>query len=268
MKEKTKITLHGELGEQIRKEWNLHVNSVSEAINAIEILSKHKLYKYLIEKDKENIKYQVLINEKPFRTTTKINKNDPDTIKNSELCARFQDNTLKTIDIIPVIEGADSGGSGGGLILTILGVILVIVGIIGSEFGLGFLIPIGIGLIAGGVMMLLSRPPKFEDFREIQKGRQSYLFNGPYNTTEEGGPVPVGYGELIVGSQVISTSYDTVYSYNKLSSSVLGEIKVIVPGAPDLDYSFYIISSNYGYWDKPFSEELSSDIMFLTRLNE
>ena len=56
----------------------------------------------------------------------------------------------------------------------------------------------------------LSSPPKFEDFRQISDGTKasSYFFNGPENTTREGGPVPVGYGELLVGSQVISASYE------------------------------------------------------------
>ena len=33
------------------------------------------------------------------------------------------------------------------------------------------------------------------------------LFAGPQNIVGEGGPVPVGYGRLVVGSQVISASY-------------------------------------------------------------
>ena len=45
-----------------------------------------------------------------------------------------------------------------------------------------------------------------EDFRG--GGKQSYLFNGPINVTNEGGPVPVGYGRLIVGSQVTYASYE------------------------------------------------------------
>jgi predicted phage tail protein len=45
----------------------------------------------------------------------------------------------------------------------------------------------------------------------------SYLFNGPVNTTEQGNPVPVLYGRLIVGSQVVSASvcaYDLAIAPN------------------------------------------------------
>ena len=66
----------------------------------------------------------------------------------------------------------------------------------------------GFGLLAGGISMLLAKPPKFDDFREIESTKKStsYLFGGPTNTANEGGPIPVGYGRLIAGSQVIQTS--------------------------------------------------------------
>lgn len=76
------------------------------------------------------------------------------------------------------------------------------------------LIIAGIGLIAAGVMVLLSKPPKFDDFREsggYAQKKASYLFDGPANTIREGGPVPVGYGRLLVGSQVIQTDYRAKY---------------------------------------------------------
>jgi predicted phage tail protein len=48
-------------------------------------------------------------------------------------------------------------------------------------------------------------PPKFDDFRKIQEGggKPSYLFDGPSNILGEGGPVPVGYGRMKIGSQTV-----------------------------------------------------------------
>lgn len=44
---------------------------------------------------------------------------------------------------------------------------------------------------------------------------ESYLFNGPVNTVQQGVPVPVAYGELIVGGATISTSFSTQrFGYN------------------------------------------------------
>ena len=205
----TKITLHGELGEAIGSEWNLKVKSVSEAISAINILSKRKFYPLLLEKDKQGLKYQIVINNQEFAPNKKIDENTTiQEIKESELC--IDRGNLKTIDIVPVYEGSDE------VLSIVLGVILVIVGIIVAVGSWGAAAPIGgalitagVGLIVGGIIGLLTAPPSFEDFREVEKrGTTSYLFSGPQNTTREGGPVPLGYGRLIVGSQVIQASYD------------------------------------------------------------
>lgn len=199
------IKLHGHLGEAIGSEWKLHVLNLSEAMRAIEILSKRRLYKYLMENDKKGAKYRVLINGKDFKTEKSLNayetQEDIQHIRESELC--LSSLTLKTIDIVPVIEGADA------IVNIILGIILIVIGIIlwATPFGVPLILA-GIGLIASGIVALLMEPPTFQDTRDIQGGgTSSYIFQGPQNTIREGGPVPLGYGELIVGSQVISASY-------------------------------------------------------------
>ncbi len=197
-----KVTLHGQLGEAVgAKDWDLAVSSVSQAIRAIEMNTK-KLYKHLLEKDKENIKYDVVINGRTFVPEKKLDINDPKTILESELM--IKNKNLRTLDIVPVFEGDDSKVLG--IILIIVGIILIIV----SWGSSSKLVALGIMLVAAGAFSLLARPPPFGDFREIEQGgKTSYLFSGPANVTGEGGPVPLGYGELIVGSQVISAAYVT-----------------------------------------------------------
>ena len=202
------IKLHGHLGESIGQNWKLAVKSVGEAVHAINCLTG-KLYNYLSHKDKEGAKYRVLINGKNFKYSERPELENLDSIKTSELAMKF--NKLNTIDIVPVIVGADSD-----IGAIIIGALLIVAGIIVTGFSFGgagvigaALIVGGIGLIAAGIINLLSSPPKFEDFREIGGGgRASYLFNGPTNVTNEGWPVPVWYGRLIVGSQVIEASYE------------------------------------------------------------
>jgi predicted phage tail protein len=202
---RTIINLHGALGKEVgKKEYKLKVDSVGDALNAIETQSNRKLFKFLSESEKSGLKYRVLINGRDFLCEKTPTVEDPESIRNSELCMPIKD--LKTIDIVPVVEGAED-------VLTIIaGVILVVVGIILWATGpLGAsLVVAGLGLIAAGVVNLLSKPPKFEDFSEIRggAGNRSYLFNGPVNSTQEGGPVFVGYGRLIVGSHVIASSYE------------------------------------------------------------
>lgn len=203
------INLHGILGEQVGKTWNLAVKSISEAMHAIEVLSRKKLYKNLLNNDKNNIRYEVIVNGEKLQNIGTLDKNKIEEIKSSELC--LSQSNLESIDIVPVICGADMD-----ILTIVLGAILIVVGILiivgtlGGGTALGIAIGIaGLGLIAAGVINLLSPPPEFEDFREIGGNRSlSYLFNGPENVVGEGGPVPVGYGRLIVGSQVISASYE------------------------------------------------------------
>ena len=201
------IKLHGHLGEAVGEDWSLHVRNTSEAMNAINVLSKRKLYRYLAESDKKGAKYRVLINGRDFASDGPLSsfdsKEDMQKIRNSELCLASQN--LKTIDIIPILEGAEA------IVNIIVGVVLIIIGIIllvyGQPIGFAFIMA-GIGLVASGIAALLMDAPVFEDVRSIQGGgTSSYLFNGPQNTAREGGPVPFGYGELLIGSQVLSATY-------------------------------------------------------------
>lgn len=203
-----KVTLHGELGQTCYKEWNIRVNSVGEAIRCIEMNTK-KLYKFLLSKEQEGARYRVLINGEDFicdkKGSLELKEEDIKYLKNSQLM--MNNINLKSIDIVPVLEGADSG-----IFTTIAGALLIATSIVlfiipGFNITGAALLVAGLGLLSAGVVALLSKPPDFEDFRTAPNARISYLFNGPQNTTREGGPVPVGYGRLLVGSQVISAAY-------------------------------------------------------------
>jgi predicted phage tail protein len=78
----------------------------------------------------------------------------------------------------------------------------------GFMYGNPFLTQLGLFAILSGMANLLAEPPDFEDFREIQQvnKRESYLFGGPINTYNPGGPVPVGYGRIMAGSLTVAYS--------------------------------------------------------------
>ena len=63
---------------------------------------------------------------------------------------------------------------------------------------------IGASLVLGGISQLLVPVPKVSGPQERPENKPSYLFNGAVNTTEQGQPIPLLYGELIVGSAVVS----------------------------------------------------------------
>jgi predicted phage tail protein len=217
------IELHGILGEKIKKnKWSLAVNSFGEAVRAIEANTKI-LYKTLYELEKDNLKYRVLINKKDF----KIFKN-PDEIENdlekaiySNLTVNYETGDLKSIDIIPIIEGS------GDVLNAIVGVVMIVVGVtliftgVGAIFGAALILS-GLALAASGFLSLLSSPPPFvaPEFNapnvagSKNGGGKSYLFDGATNVRGEGGPIPIGYGRLIVGSKIVSATFNTSYVVN------------------------------------------------------
>lgn len=194
----TTVTLHGALAQVAgRAVWHLAVLSPGEALRAIEA-QVGKLFRHLLERDQDGVSYRVLID--------------------GEDCAHDHPRLglpLKhyaTIDFIPVPAGAD------GLWQTIVGALLIVVGVIlyfTPAAGLApFLVVAGIGLLAGGIMQMFfgPKPPVTASHQSSDRGgggAVSYLFNGPVNTVNQGGPVPLLYGHMIVGSTTISSGIRT-----------------------------------------------------------
>ena len=70
---------------------------------------------------------------------------------------------------------------------------------------------VGASLILGGIAQLLTPTPKLTQGADSEGDpRKSYSFSGVQNTSRAGVPVPVVYGETLVGSVVISAGIDIV----------------------------------------------------------
>lgn len=223
MSQKVKITFRGHLEKDVGTFFELYVGSVSEAISAVNTLTDGKLFKSLAKDENKKREYRVLVNGEDFVSEKPLNNIDNVNEALSSSLTIKSDN-IKEIEILPMIEFGDEGG----IFATILGVLLIVVGVLiavgtlggGAPLGIG-LIMIGAGLLAAGITAMLSKPPQFEDFREISGGGKfSYLFNGPQNTVNEGGPVPIGYGRLLIGSQTITASYNVSTYLNSGATGV------------------------------------------------
>lgn len=112
------------------------------------------------------------------------------------------------IKFVPVVTGAGATGR------IIAGIALVAVGLfvpgIGA-LGVQLLVGVGASLVLGGVAELLTPTPKVPQGPDTQDDpRKSYSFSAIQNTSRQGTPVPICYGEVYVGSVVISGGIDTV----------------------------------------------------------
>jgi predicted phage tail protein len=106
------------------------------------------------------------------------------------------------ISFVPVVSGAGAVGR------IIAGAALVAIGFITANATLIFA---GASLALGGVAQLLTPMPTVPQGADTQDDpRKSYSFSGIQNTSRQGVPVPIVYGETVVGSVVISAGIDTV----------------------------------------------------------
>jgi len=110
------------------------------------------------------------------------------------------------IRIIPVIGGAGAAGR------ILAGVALVAASFIPGVGALAVNLMLGVGasLVLGGVAQLISPVPTLDGGDDSQGDpRKSYSFSGIQNTSRQGLPIPIVYGEMIVGSIVVSSSIDS-----------------------------------------------------------
>ena len=124
------------------------------------------------------------------------------------------------ISFVPVVAGAGATGRIiAGVLLVAVAIAFPLIGATAAQIAAGMTISavsanialLGVGLIIGGVAQLLTPTPKVPQGADKQDDpRKSYSFSGIQNTSRQGTPVPIVYGETLVGSVVISAGIDTV----------------------------------------------------------
>jgi len=184
------VRLYGELGRRFGKVHRLAIATPHEAVRALSATIKG-FASFLFEH-----------NEPGFRVFV-----DRQGRALEQLHEPF--GRCEVVKIVPVVAGAKSGA----LTLVLLGVALffggpLLGGLMSSTLGGGVVASVGMAvgkaLILGGVIQLLSPQRKGTDAPAAQN-QPSYAFDGPVNTTQQGLPVPLVYGRVIMGGAVISS---------------------------------------------------------------
>lgn len=128
------------------------------------------------------------------------------------------------IHIVPEITGAGKFGQ------AILGAALI-----GAAFFTGGasmaawgalstgLFSAGIGLVLGGVAQMLTKQPSFGDTSNTDKSRSS-SFSSLGNSVAQGSCVPVAYGDIMIGSKVISQSIESYKVSGDVQSKPAAEL--------------------------------------------
>lgn len=178
------IRLHGPLAKDFGKVWHLDVQSVQEAVQAIEANMAGFRRRIMDLAEKGMV----------FRVRTKNHDYDNDDV-HMQLGS-----SIKRVDIIPLVIGASAG------VRFVIGAILTYVGYVVSLIpGYNFIgmamVSVGLSLMVGSVAEWLTPKATKPDG---PTSLQSWTISGPTNTVDQGMPVPVIYGEVLTGGYVIS----------------------------------------------------------------
>jgi len=185
----TSIIIHGVLGKIYGKKHKLKVRRINEIISAINA-NNPGFRNAILSNLKSNMDYVFVDPENPKKEYKKpedfLNQRPP-----------------KEIHIVPCIFGS-------GLIAIAVGTGLLKVAGLAALKGtfLGKLaFNLGVSLILQGLNALLFPPPEPPE-RQVESKLEtsSYIFSNFQNNAVQGFPVPLVYGEIKVGSNVISTN--------------------------------------------------------------
>lgn len=184
------IKLYGILAKKFGKEFRLDVENTREAMRAL-CVQIPGFEHFMLHAHELGLEFAV------FQDKQNIGESEIDMATNAQV-----------IKIIPRVMGA---GGDGGIVQTVLGAVLIVVGVLvaigtlggGAPLGAA-LIGAGIGMMVGGIAMMLM--PKTETTQdENQDGNKANKgFGGAVTTVAQGNPVPVLYGQREVGGFIAS----------------------------------------------------------------
>tara|TARA_R110002124_G_scaffold87322_1_gene224853 strand:+ start:3168 stop:3761 length:594 start_codon:yes stop_codon:yes gene_type:complete len=186
------IMLYGPMGARFGRVHRYSVSSPAEAIKALSATLEGFKQAFI-----EGGHYRILVGGKES-----VNIDE----------SAYPTSDRETIRVIPVVAGAEGLGKvvlGGALIFLSGGLAFgagagSLLGAGGGSVLASTVSQIGVSLAIGGVSQMLFSPQLNDSSAERPENKPSFIFNGAVNTTRQGNPVPVCYGRMIVGSQIIS----------------------------------------------------------------
>lgn len=111
------------------------------------------------------------------------------------------------LKVVPLVAGAGAFGK------ILMGAVLLVAGFFTGGTAWAAIAPammsIGFSLALSGIAQLLAPRASGKATPESAENEPSLAFNGAVNTMGQGGPVPLGYGRMLIGSQVISVGFST-----------------------------------------------------------
>lgn len=198
------IKLYGVLGKKFGKEFHLAVESTREAVKALSV-QVPGFEQFMLTAHEQGIAFAV------FQDDENISEDQID----------FETGA-KVIKIVPKVIGA----GGNGVLQTILGAVMVVVGVVmlyipGAQPFAASVIGAGIGMMIGGIAQMLA--PKVDTEDQNQDGnRANKGFGGAVTTIAQGNPVPILYGQREVGGFIVNAGQFAVDTFSSADAGYTG----------------------------------------------
>ena len=196
------IKLYGVLGKKFGKEFHLAVESTREAVKALSV-QVPGFEQFMLTAHEQGLAFAV------FQDDENISEDQID----------FETGA-KVIKIVPKVIGA----GGNGVLQTILGAVMVVVGAVAMYFGQPWgasLVGAGIGMMVGGIAQMMM--PKMDEGDQNQDGnRANKGFGGAVTTIAQGNPVPILYGQREVGGFIVNAGQFAVDTFSSADAGYTG----------------------------------------------
>ncbi len=190
------IKLYGVLRKKFGKEFHLAVESTREAVRALSV-QVPGFEQFMLTAHEQGLAFAV------FQDDENISEDQLD----------FETGA-KVIKIIPKVIGA----GGNGILQTILGAVMVVVGVITQQY---WAVGMGVGMMIGGIAQMLA--PKVDTEDQNQDGnRANKGFGGAVTTIAQGNPVPILYGQREVGGFIINAGQFAVDTFSSADAGYTG----------------------------------------------
>lgn len=242
------VYFYGELGEEFGTHHRLEVSSPVEVIRCFKAYYKRRFMDHIAEND-----YLILRGKD-------IDSGFPIPLEEVQMSA----SESRAFHFIPKLYAQKKGKS---IVFAIVGIALIsfaTFGAGGAAAGAAFTSPGEIGLVASGfnfgatagfglsfgqialfgaslvlqgVSALLAPSPDTSGPVEAPAARRSFLFTGSTNTIEQGGPVPILYGRMRVGSSVVSAGLSIEPIIDPPNPATEDPVGLVIPppGSPNND---------------------------------
>lgn len=187
------IYLQGKMGELFGDVWNLNAATVAECMHGIDCQREGKLKQYLLDCTEKGIKF---------------------TVQRGEELLDY-DNLQMDLGKDDLIISPVPAGSGNKLLKVIVGFALMVVGAAMMMSGGWLALAAGMAVGMIGSALLNSGVAEYMAPKKAGEKGDAFLFDGPVNNVKEGIPVPLAYGQVLVGGATISFGF----SDHEVSSS-------------------------------------------------